>query len=379
MQITEPLEFSIFPTLLLVATLFRLGLDVSATRMILLFGYLKDPVTKEATGAGHLIPAFGQVVVGGNLVVGVIMFLILIIIQLIVITKGAERIAGVAARFTLDAMPLKLMAIEGELASGALTQDQALAKRDKVQQESDFFASMDGAGKFVQGDAIAAILIMAINILGGVIIGVGYHGMTALDALNTFALLSIGNGLITTLPALLMSTAMGLIVSRAANKKNFGGVLLDEFVAQPQALKLSAAFMFLLGILGLMHLIAFPPAPFFALGGLVYYVATLLTVQAEVIEIQTTNVQNTTRKEATKDPIGVVDTMKVDPMSLEVGRGLRARAPNWWSASRPFVATSPWRWVWCSPACAFAIISSCAPTLTPSKSKSSRSPRARFR
>ncbi|CAN0322587.1 unnamed protein product, partial [Phaeothamnion confervicola] len=172
MQITEPLEFSIFPTLLLVATLFRLGLDVSATRMILLFGYVKDPVTKEATGAGHLIPAFGQVVVGGNLVVGVIMFLILIIIQLIVITKGAERIAGVAARFTLDAMPLKLMAIEGELASGAVSQDKALAKREKVQQESDFFASMDGAGKFVQGDAIAAIVIMAINILGGVVIGV---------------------------------------------------------------------------------------------------------------------------------------------------------------------------------------------------------------
>ena len=323
MQIKEPLEFSIFPTLLLIATLFRLGLDVSATRMILLYGFIKDPATHEPIGAGHLIPAFGKVVVGGNLVVGFIMFIILILIQILVITKGAERIAQVAARFTLDAMPLKLMAIDGEAASGAITSEQAIAKREKVQQEADFYGSMDGAGRFVQGDAIAAIAIMVVNVLGGIIIGIVYHKMSAWDALNTFAILSIGNGLITTLPAFLMSTAMGLIVSRAANKSNFGGVLTGQFIAQPTALKMGALFMFALGFMGLTHIIAFPPLPFFVLGGLVGYVAHQLTLESAQVEMVQEIQKDDNQKVAKKAPGHLIETqLPVDPISLEVGRGL---------------------------------------------------------
>ena len=321
-QIDEPLQFSVFPTLLLVTTLFRLGLDVSATRMILLHGYIKDPVTKAPIGAGHLIPAFGNIVVGGNLIVGFIMFIILIIIQLMVITNGAERIAQVAARFTLDAMPGKQMAIDADLHSGLIDADGAKFKRRQIEREADFYGSMDGAGKFVKGDAMAAIIIMVVNVLGGILIGILYHGMTAKDALNTFAILSIGNGLITTLPAFLMSTAMGMIVSRAASDSNLGSDLSSQIVAQPQALYIASAFMLGLGGLSLIGLFAFPPLPFFALGGLTGYVARLLTHKADVVEENIKDQQEEKKKSESKKPESVVQLMQVDPISLEVGRGL---------------------------------------------------------
>ncbi|MBX3168296.1 MAG: flagellar biosynthesis protein FlhA [Candidatus Eremiobacteraeota bacterium] len=320
--ISEPLQFAVFPTLLLVATLFRLALDVSATRMILLHGYIKDPVTKAPIGAGHLIPAFGNVVVGGNLIVGFIMFIILILIQIMVITNGAERIAQVAARFTLDAMPGKQMAIDADLHSGLLDAEQAKLKRRNIEREADFYGSMDGAGKFVKGDAMAAIVIMVVNVVGGILIGILYHKMSAVDALNTFAILSIGNGLITTLPAFLMSTAMGMVVSRAASDSNLGSDMAQQITAQPEALKMAAGAMFGLGGLGVAGLFAFPPLPFFILGGIMFYAQHVLTSKTEVVqEVAEVQAQEQKKAEA-KKPESVVQLMQVDPISLEVGRGL---------------------------------------------------------
>jgi len=320
--ISEPLQFAVFPTLLLVATLFRLALDVSATRMILLHGYIKDPVTKAPIGAGHLIPAFGDVVVGGNLVVGFIMFIILILIQIMVITNGAERIAQVAARFTLDAMPGKQMAIDADLHSGLLDADAAKLKRRNIEREADFYGSMDGAGKFVKGDAMAAIVIMVVNVVGGILIGIIYHKMSAMDALNTFAILSIGNGLITTLPAFLMSTAMGMVVSRAASDSNLGSDMAKQITAQPEALKMAAGAMIALGGLGVAGLFAFPPMPFFLLGGALFYAQHVLTTKTEVVQ-EVAEVQAAEAKKAdAKKPESVVQLMQVDPISLEVGRGL---------------------------------------------------------
>jgi flagellar biosynthesis protein FlhA len=320
--ISEPLQFAVFPTLLLVATLFRLALDVSATRMILLHGYIKDPVTKAPIGAGHLIPAFGDVVVGGNLVVGFIMFIILILIQIMVITNGAERIAQVAARFTLDAMPGKQMAIDADLHSGLLDADAAKLKRRNIEREADFYGSMDGAGKFVKGDAMAAIVIMVVNVVGGILIGIIYHKMSAMDALNTFAILSIGNGLITTLPAFLMSTAMGMVVSRAASDSNLGSDMAKQITAQPEALKMASGALIGLGALGVAGLFAFPPMPFFILGGVLFYAQHVLTSKTEVVqEVAEVQAQEQKKAEA-KKPESVVQLMQVDPISLEVGRGL---------------------------------------------------------
>jgi len=321
-QIDEPLQFAVFPTLLLVATLYRLALDVSATRMILLYGNIKDPVTKDPIGAGHLIPAFGKVVVGGNLIVGFIMFIILIIIQLMVITNGAERIAQVAARFTLDAMPGKQMAIDADLHSGILDADTAKFKRKQIERESDFYGSMDGAGKFVKGDAMAAIVIMVVNVIGGILIGVLYHKMGAADALNTYAILSIGNGLITTVPAFLMSTAMGMIVSRAASDSNLGEDMAIQITNQPQALKLASGFMFVIAGLGLVGLMAFPPIPFAALGCVMGYASHLLTKKTVVEEVVQEAQQEEKKKADSRKPESVVQLMQVDPISLEVGRGL---------------------------------------------------------
>lgn len=321
-QIDEPLQFAVFPTLLLVATLYRLALDVSATRMILLYGNVKDPVTKDPIGAGHLIPAFGKVVVGGNLIVGFIMFIILIIIQLMVITNGAERIAQVAARFTLDAMPGKQMAIDADLHSGILDADTAKFKRKQIERESDFYGSMDGAGKFVKGDAMAAIVIMVVNVIGGILIGVLYHKMGASDALNTYAILSIGNGLITTVPAFLMSTAMGMIVSRAASDSNLGEDMAIQITNQPQALKLASGFMFVIAGLGLVGLMAFPPIPFAALGAVMGYASYLLTKKTVVEEVVQEAQQEEKKKADSRKPESVVQLMQVDPISLEVGRGL---------------------------------------------------------
>ena len=322
--IANPLEFAVFPTMLLVATLFRLALDVSSTRMILLYGNHKELVkgVEVPTGAGHVIPAFGNVVVGGDMLVGFLMFIILIIIQLMVITNGAERIAQVAARFTLDAMPGKQMAIDADLHSGLLDAEAAKKKRRDVERESDFYGAMDGAGKFVKGDAMASVIIMIVNIVGGLLMGILRHKMSAADALNTYAILTIGSGLITTIPAFLMSTSMGMVVSRAASDANLGEDLLKQVTAQPKALSIGAGFCGLLGIAGLTGFFPLPPIPFLGLGGLMYGASMLIqkSNQVETVEVQAT--QQESKKEATKKPESVVQLMQVDPIALEVGRGL---------------------------------------------------------
>jgi flagellar biosynthesis protein FlhA len=238
LYVREPADFSGFPTLLLFITLYRLALNVSSTRLILLDGY-----------AGNIIEAFGNFVVRGNYVVGMVVFLILVLINFIVITKGAGRIAEVAARFTLDAMPGKQMAIDAELNAGVINESEARARRRAVEQEADFYGAMDGASKFVRGDAIAAILITLINILGGFAIGIVQKGMTMSEALERFTLLSIGDGLVSQIPALITSTAAGILVTRAASKNDLGQELTKQLFFYPRAMSV------LTGMLGVMALV----------------------------------------------------------------------------------------------------------------------------
>ena len=207
----RPLDFSVFPSLLLIATLFRLGLNVASTRLVLGQGY-----------AGEVIHAFGQVAVGGSLIIGAVIFLILVVIQFVVVTKGAERVAEVGARFTLDAMPGKQMAIDADLNSGLITEDEARRRRADVAAEADFYGAMDGASKFVKGDAIAGIVIVLINIVGGIGMGVLMHGQQITDALNTYTLLTIGDGLTAQIPALLMAVSTGMIVTRSNAEADLG-------------------------------------------------------------------------------------------------------------------------------------------------------------
>src|SRR5512139_2467132 len=218
----RPLDFEVFPTILLVTTLLRLALNVASTRVVLLQGHTGPDA------AGHVIEAFGKVVIGGSYVVGMVVFLILVIINFVVVTKGAGRISEVSARFTLDAMPGKQMAIDADLNAGLINQDEARARRLEVNREADFYGAMDGASKFVRGDAVAGILITLINVIGGFIIGIAINGMDINEALRTYSLLSIGDGLVTQIPALLVSTASGIIVTRAASDSHMGSDLAKQ-------------------------------------------------------------------------------------------------------------------------------------------------------
>jgi flagellar biosynthesis protein FlhA len=259
LYLREPADFTGFPTLLLFITLFRLSLNVASTRLILLDGY-----------AGHIIEAFGNFVVRGNYVVGLVVFFILVLINFVVITKGAGRIAEVAARFTLDAMPGKQMAIDAELNAGVINESEARARRRKVEEEADFYGAMDGASKFVRGDAIAAILITLINVLGGFAIGIMQKGMSVSEALQRFTLLSIGDGLVSQVPALITSTAAGILVTRAASKNDLGTELGGQLLFYPRALTALTA------MLGAMALVpGLPTIPFLLLaigsGSLSYF------------------------------------------------------------------------------------------------------------
>src|ERR1700754_417556 len=216
MHIEKPLEFSVFPSALLLTTLLRLSLNVASTRVVLLHGHTGPDA------AGKVIEAFGHFLVGGNFAVGLVVFAILVVINFVVVTKGAGRIAEVAARFTLDAMPGKQMAIDADLNAGMINEDQARKRRLEVGQEAEFYGSMDGASKFVRGDAIAGLLIMVINILGGLIVGVSQHGMSFADAGTNYTLLTIGDGLVAQIPSLVISTAAGVIVSRVATNEDIG-------------------------------------------------------------------------------------------------------------------------------------------------------------
>jgi flagellar biosynthesis protein FlhA len=252
----DPSEFTGFPSLLLFVTLFRLALNVATTRLILISG-----------NAGHIIEAFGNFVVGGNYVVGIVIFSILVVINFVVITKGAGRIAEVAARFTLDAMPGKQMAIDAELGAGVINEQQARARRRKVEQEADFYGAMDGASKFVRGDAVAAVIITVVNVVGGFAIGMAQRGMSFTEALSRYTLLSIGDGLVSQIPALVTSMAAGLLVTRAASRNNFGEELGRQLTSYPRALSI------LSGMLALLSLVpGLPMFPFLVLAVLTWYI-----------------------------------------------------------------------------------------------------------
>ena len=260
LYVKEPADFTGFPTLLLFITLFRLALNIASTRLILLDGY-----------AGHIIETFGNFVVRGNYVVGLVIFAILVIINFIVITKGAGRIAEVAARFTLDAMPGKQMAIDAELNAGMINEGEARGRRRKVEQEADFYGAMDGASKFVRGDAIAAILITLINVIGGFAIGIMQKGMSVSDALQRFTLLSIGDGLVSQIPALITSTAAGILVTRAAAKDDLGRELGKQLLFYPRAMYLLAAMMAVFAVVP-----GLPMIPFLIIGCGAFAVARAL-------------------------------------------------------------------------------------------------------
>jgi flagellar biosynthesis protein FlhA len=260
LYVKEPADFSAFPSVLLFVTLFRLALNVASTRLILLDGF-----------AGHIIEAFGNFVVRGNYVVGLVVFLILVLINFVVITKGAGRIAEVAARFTLDAMPGKQMAIDAELNAGVITEAEARTRRRRVEQEADFYGAMDGSSKFVRGDAIAAVLITLINVLGGFAIGIAQRGMGVGDALQRYTLLSIGDGLVSQIPALITSMAAGMLVTRAASKESLGKELSRQLLFYPRAMLILSV---MLGVFSIVP--GLPMLPFLVLAGGTGYVARKL-------------------------------------------------------------------------------------------------------
>jgi flagellar biosynthesis protein FlhA len=308
-RIEEPLQFSAFAPALLVATLYRLALDVSATRLILTHG-------DEPGAVGAVIPAFGAFVVGGNALIGIIVFGILITIQFVVVASGAQRVAEVAARFTLDAMPGKQMAIDAEVHAGVLEPDAARAKRARVQAEADFYGAMDGAGKFVKGDAIAALVIVGLNLVGGIAVGIG-RGLSPADAFNIFAILSIGNALVTTLPAFLISLAMGLMVTRVAVERSLGADLAHQLLARPDALRGAAA------LIGVLALVPGLPGPLFATLAVAAAAASQLARRRQRDESEAAKRKAAhARRSAMRRPESALGLVGVDALSIDLGANL---------------------------------------------------------
>ncbi|HET6895519.1 MAG TPA: flagellar biosynthesis protein FlhA [Candidatus Baltobacteraceae bacterium] len=308
------LQFSVFPTLLLIVTLFRLSLNITATRSILLHGY-----------AGEVINFFGNVVIGGNYAVGFVIFLILIVIQFVVITNGAGRVAEVAARFTLDAMPGKQLAIDADLNAGLITEAEARQRRKDIQRSADFYGAMDGASKFVRGDAIAAVIIVAINTIGGFIVGVAQMHMSLLQSLQHFTLLTVGEGIVTQVPALLISTATGIVVTRAASESDFGADLTKQLSGQPTAILIASIMTALFGLAGLVRWFMLPLSVLL----FIYYLRTRnrprdlrpgqlpSAAQAAAVAGGTAS-----QPQAVKPAESVVPLLSYDPMELEIGFGL---------------------------------------------------------
>jgi flagellar biosynthesis protein FlhA len=303
MNVRKSLEFSVFPSLLLITTLFRLALNVSSTRLILL-----------NAEAGAVIDAFGNVVAGSNTIVGFVMFIILTIIQFMVITKGSERVAEVAARFTLDAMPGKQMSIDADLNAGLIDETQARARRREIEREADFYGAMDGASKFVKGDAVAGILITFINIIGGFIIGATQKGFSIQESLRTYSLLTIGDGLVSQVPALLLSTATGILVTRAASEDNLGSDLTRQLIAYPKI------FYFVSGMIAFFGIIPnMPRFSFFTMAAVValfaYYLnhAQVISSEEDIMEGEPAG------GEEQKGPENVSSLLQIDPMELEIG------------------------------------------------------------
>ena len=304
---TNVLQLSVFPTLLLVTTLFRLALNISSTRLIL-----------TEADAGSIITAFGDFVVGGNYVVGIIIFIIIVIVNFIVITNGAGRVAEVSARFTLDAMPGKQMSIDADLNSGLIDEATAKIRRQDLQSEADFYGAMDGASKFVKGDAIAGIIITLINIVGGIIIGVMMKGMSAGDAASKYIILTVGDGLVGQIPALLISTSSGILVTRSGSRDNFGKTFANQLTAFPVVTGIATILMFSIGIIPGM-----PKLPFFlaaaAMGVLTYLLYKEENKKQELaIAMEEDEIVEMERKE----PENVMNLISVEPMEVEIGYGL---------------------------------------------------------
>jgi flagellar biosynthesis protein FlhA len=309
--IAAPLEFTIFPTVLLIATMLRLALNLASTRLILANGH-------TGTGAaGHVIEAFGQFVMGGNFVIGIIVFAILVIVNFIVITKGSGRIAEVAARFTLDAMPGKQMAIDADLNAGLIDQEGAKARRKALEDEASFFGAMDGASKFVRGDAIAGLLITFINVIGGIIIGVSQQNMGFGDAGRVYTILTVGDGLVTQIPALIVSTAAGLLVSKSGVSGQASKALTSQLAAYPKALGMSAAVMAVMGLLPGMPLI-----PFWALAGGAAWLAFSIGRQHDraTAEKAIETAQAAQAEKKIEEPVSA--SLKMDDLKIEIGYAL---------------------------------------------------------
>ena len=308
--VQRPLDFSIFPIVLLVTTMLRLALNVASTRVILLNG-------QDGPGAaGKVIESFGEFVVGGNFAVGVVAFAILTIINFVVITKGAGRVSEVTARFILDAMPGKQMAIDADLNAGLLTRDEAKARREEVRQEADFYGAMDGANKFIRGDAIAGILILFVTIIGGLMIGVLQHGLKVADAASIYTLLSIGDGLVSQIPALLVSSAVALLVTRASRKQDMGGAVNGQVFGQHKALTIAASILLVVGLVPGM-----PNLAFLSLAAIVGYAAWAMRKRSLVAEREAAqpDAGQPSPEQAASAELGWDDLRPVDPLGLEVG------------------------------------------------------------
>lgn len=306
MTMKEALQFSIFPSLLLLLTLFRLGLNVSTTRAILSHG-----------DGGNVVETFGTFVVGGNILVGLVVFVILVIIQFIVITKGSERVSEVAARFTLDAMPGKQMAIDADLNAGLISEKDARERREKVSNEADFYGSMDGATKFVKGDAIAGIIIVLINLIVGMIIGIVQMDMDFTEAITHFSTLTVGDGLVSQIPALLISTATGIVVTRAGSKGDLSEDITGQLLSNPKLLYIAAATILLLGFVTPIQIIfTVPVAAVVAFIG--YRIQNMNKGTEEAIE----EIEEEVTTDNLKSPENVVNLLNVDPIEFEFGYGL---------------------------------------------------------
>ncbi len=315
MYIKEPLEFSIFPSMLLITTIFRLGLNISSTRLILM----------NQGNAGQIVASFGQFVMGGNAVIGFIVFILITVVQMLVVTKGAERVAEVTARFTLDAMPGKQMAIDADLNSGIITEDEAKIRRQKIQRESDFFGAMDGASKFVKGDATFSIVAAIVNLLGGAVMGLVFDGMEFMDVLNVYSLATVGDGLCSQVPALFISTSMGMIVTRSASEDTLNSDIKNQMSAQPLVMLIAGGVM-----LVMMLIPGFPKVQLFVLGAaLIALGVVLMRTQKEAairtdaaVQEMEANREALSEMEYYKDIDNVYKLLNVEPIEMEFGYSL---------------------------------------------------------
>lgn len=309
--IKEPLELSVFPSILLLGTLLRLSLIIAAARRILLYGH------EGTDAAGHIIEGFGTFVVGGDVVVGLIVFLIFIVINFIVITRGAERVSEVAARFTLDAMPGKQMSIDADLNAGLITEEEAKRRRAQLEQEASFYGAMDGASKFIRGDAIAALIILFLSLVGGLVVGLAFKGMGFLDAIRTYSLLTVGEGLASQIPALMLSTSAGVVVTKSSSKDKLGSVLLAEFSKEPRVFLFSSGLLLFIGLIP-----GFPKIPFFLMAGILgglYYTLNKALKQEELRKLE--EVLKEQKKPALEKKEEEFFTQP-EAIALEIGYGL---------------------------------------------------------